>query len=430
MAAPPAFPGARRFLFAVILMLSACTSTTAPDPGAEDGGPELPSPPDVTPPPDTASPPDTAASPGIVVLTLGEPEVVMRYRGQACEEEDLPDVQTRAFRRSDGRIVLISGNAPRNRAMVGGDFDSLERDCQPILESADSPDPETFANQEWVLATYREGAVVHALVHNEYHDPVAENCRPGDTSPANPCWYNAITYARSTDEGRTFRQEPAPGRVVAAPPDPWDARSDRGAPPPYGYFTPSNIVRGPDGAFYTVIFAIPRRDEQTNRGACVLRTTDLSDPSGWRAWDGTGWTLRLGSPYADGPGTPCTFVSRPEIQDLHGSLTYNTYLERYILVGVGARNVPGGVECGFYLSLSRDLVHWTPRRLIREAKQPFPHCSDGSPDGSEIYPSLIDHRDTSVNFEFTGRTAHLYFVRWNQGLDRDLLRQSVTFELR
>lgn len=68
---------------------------------------------------------------------------------------------------------------------------------------------------------YREGNTIHALVHNEYHDPVAQFCRPGVSNPSNPCWYNAITYAVSTDGGKTFSQPPAPDHVVAALPMPW-----------------------------------------------------------------------------------------------------------------------------------------------------------------------------------------------------------------
>ncbi len=403
--------------------LLGCETPSAPEPApGEDPRVEPPPPP---------PPPDTATSPGVVTLTLGAPEMVMNYRAESCEAEDLPDVQVNAFRRSDGSVVLVAGNAPRNRAMVGGDFTSLVRDCAVLFESADEPNADGFRNQEWIVSAYREGEVVHAFIHNEYHDPVAEHCRPGDTSPANPCWYNAITYARSLDGGRTFTRADAPHHLLAASPERWIPPAERGSAPTYGYFTPSNVVEGPDGAWYMVIFGIPLRDQFTHRGVCVLRTTNLSDPQSWRAWDGVAFAHRFGNPYLEDGLHPCPFVSRSEIQDLHGSLVYSRYLERYVLVGSGARALPGGViECGFYISFSRDLVRWTPRQLIREAKQPAPHCSGGNPHGSEIYPSIIDHDDTTVNFEVIGETAYLYFVRWNQGLDRDLLRQEVRFTLR
>lgn len=382
---------------------------------------------------DPASPPipaDTAASPGVVTVGVGLPEIVMRYRTDSCEPYDLPDIQARAYRRADGTLVLVSGNAPRNYWMSGANLGSLSRVCQPVLVSGDDPRPETFDNQEWIVSVYREGGIVHALVHNEYHDPVAPNCRPGDTSPANPCWYNAITYASSTDAGRTFTQLAPPSHVVAASPERWDPVVSRGAPGPYGYFSPSNIVRGPDSAYYAMIFGIPYRDRQTERGTCVMRTTTLSDPASWRAWDGNEFSIRMGSAYI-AEGTPrCAFVSNREIGGLHGSLTWNRYLERYILVGSSAIAQDGDIVCGDWFSLSRDLIHWTTLQLIRTVKLPFPQCTTEGPEGSEIYPSLIDHTDTTVNFEVTGRTPHLYFVRWNHGLNRDLLRAELTFELR
>jgi len=373
---------------------------------------------------------DTVASPGAVSVTAGEPEIVLRYRADSCEPEDLPDIQARAFRRTDNTVVLVSGNAPRNYWMAGTGFNALTRICSPVLVSGDDPRAEMFDAQEWIVSVYREGNVVHALVHNEYHDPGPRNCKPGDTSPANPCWYNAITYASSTDGARTFRQLAAPAHVVAAAPKRWDPVTLRGAPGPYGYFSPSNIVRGRDGAFYAVFFAIPDRDRQTERGTCLMRTTNLAEPSSWRAWDGTGFTIRMASAYVTDGAPPCAFIAPRELADLHGSLTYNRYLDRYLLVGTSVEsNGAGGYTCGFFFSLSPDLVRWTPRQLLRPARQPFPPCTTAGPEGSEIYPSIIDHADTSTNFEFSFQAPYLYYVRWNQGLNRDLLRVSIRFEL-
>ena len=42
--------------------------------------------------------------------------------------------------------------------------------------------------------------------------------------------------------------------------------------------------------------------------------------------------------------------------------------------------------------------------------------------------SIIDHADTTVNFEVAGRTPYLYYIRFNDGgLDRDLVRVPLTF---
>lgn len=373
-----------------------------------------------------------------VGVTIGTPELVMDYSAQTCRRAggwDLPDVQAHAMRRPDGSLLLVSGNAPVNYSMAGPDFEHLARDCNPVLVSGDSPLASSFDNQEWLLAVYREGDTVHGPIHNEYHDPTAANCRPGVTDPGNPCWYNAITYAVSTDGGRTFSQPPAPRHVVAALPFPWDPTSSRrGAPPPHGYFTPSNIVRGADDYFYSMFMAIS--DLATSaQGQCVMRTRDLADPASWRAWDGTGFNLSMPSPYDDAgnpapTGRPaCTPVSPQAIGGLGGSLTYNDYLHRYLLVGSSVFPQQGTQVCGTEFSLSEDLVNWSTPKLLMPGKLPYPPCDEGAPDGSLIYPSLIDHADPGVNFEHTGQTPHLYYVRWNQGLDRDLLRVPVRFAL-
>ncbi|MBI4540973.1 MAG: hypothetical protein HY704_15835 [Gemmatimonadetes bacterium] len=390
-------------------------------------------PPTVSEPPPTQPSPDTAVSPGVVTVTLGAPGIVLDYSRAACEAFDVPDVYAHAVRAPDGILILVSGNAPRNFWSFGSGFNSLARSCRPVLVSGDDPTAQSFDNHEWITSVYREGNVIHALVHNEYHDPVASNCKIGDTSPANPCWYNAITYAFSTDGGRSFQQPAGPLHVVAAPPQRWDASTLRGAPGPYGYFEPSNIIRGPDSAYYSVFFAIPFKDQQTNRGTCLMRTETLAQPSSWRAWDGIGFNIRMGSPYGSGDDRrACVFIAPQQIGDLRGSLTYNTYLKRYLLVGASAESGPGGTSrCGFFFALSPDLIRWSKAQLLRQGALPFPPCQGGTAGaGSDVYPSLIDHADETINFERTGRTPHLYYVRWNRGLDRDLIRVPVTFELR
>jgi len=378
---------------------------------------------------------------GAVRVSVGPPEVVMDYSRDSCAAAaglDLPDVQARALANSqEGTLWLVSGNAPANYWMAGPGFDSLVRVCTPVLTSGDSPYPHTFDNQEWITSVYRLGETVHALVHNEYHDPFAPACRPGVTDPSNPCWYNAITYAVSHDGGRSFTQQQAPGHVVAAAPWPWTTSGwPRGRPPgPYGYFSPSNIVRHRDGFYYALFFAIPDPANPARRGTCLMRTDDLADPASWRAFDGTGFALTMRPPYApDGTPAPtglepCTFVSPGTIGDLHGSLTYNTYLEAYLLVGSGIVSTGGAPVCGTFFSLSDDLLHWSAPQLLLPGKLPYPPCTtDGDPAGSLIYPSIIDHAASPPNYETSGRTPHLYIVRWNQGLDRDLLRLPVTFE--
>jgi hypothetical protein len=88
--------------------------------------------------------------------------------------------------------------------------------------------------------------------------------------------------------------------------------------------------------------------------------------------------------------------------------------------------------CGFVLSTSVDLIHWsevqliTPARIGCDTDDTTPGQLEPVPVGG---PSLVDHSDSTTNFERPGRTPYLYYTRQNRGLDRDLVRVPLTFTL-
>jgi hypothetical protein len=355
---------------------------------------------------------------------LGAEETVFVWGTDRCEDLDLPDVPAHVVRLADGTLVLIDGDAPRNYASFGADFSSLQHNCaQFALFSGDSYYPETYDNWEWLHSIYRVGDVIHALIHNEYHDPIASNCSPGYTGPGNPCWYNSITYAFSTDGGHTFTHATPPAHVVAPPWQKWDPT---GTPPPYGYFNPSNIVEGQDNFYYSIM---PALDRSGNWATCVMRTQTLDYPTSWRAWDGTGFSLQMTSPYTSPAPASCASIGGFSGQP---TLTYNTYLQKYMMFGESAVGGPTEVVGGFFYALSADLINWTPARFIRAAYIPW-CCFDWSRTDAiaAVYPSIIDHADSTPNFERPGRTPYLYYTRPNdfpgrRDLDRDLVRVPMT----
>lgn len=359
-----------------------------------------------------------------ITFSLGPEETVFQWGTDRCEDLDLPDVPAHVVRLADGTLVLIDGDAPNYYASFGADFSSLQHSCvQPALVSGDNWYPETYDNWEWLHSIYRVGDTIHALIHNEYHDPIASNCSPGYTGPGNPCWYNSITYAFSTDGGRTFTHATPPAHVVAPPWQKWDAA---GPPPPYGYFNPSNIVQGQDGFYYSIMPAI---DRSGNGATCIMRTQTLDDPTSWRAWDGTGFDLQMASPYTGPAPASCASIGGFSGQP---TLTYNTYLQKYMMLGESAVGGPTEVVGGFFYALSADLINWTPPRFIRTAYIPW-CCFDWSRTDAiaAVYPSIIDHGDTTVNFEKPGQAPYLYYTRPNdypgrRDLDRDLVRVPMT----
>lgn len=374
-----------------------------------------------------------SVSPILASVAVGPREVVFDWTTDRCEDLDLPDGPTRVVRAEDSSLVLFSGNAPRYFASRGADFRHLKRDCvAPALTSADNLTPQSYENWEWLWSLYRDGSTWHALIHNEFHDTFGALCKVGDPSPANPCWYNSITYAVSTDGGHTFTKPLAPAHVVAAAPNVWTAPTPSTPLDGYYYFegyrAPSNIVKGPDDYYYSLMDLTPVKGIADFR-ICVMRTRALGDPSSWRAWDGTGFNLQMSSPYGTGASaTPCTALHWP-IGD--SSVTYNTYLGRFILVNESNMLIGGQRTCGFFYALSADLIHWSQPQLVAEARIPWCDADPQKPGVLEpvfvLYSSLIDHADTTANFEKTGQTPYLYYTRFNDGgLDRDLVRVPLT----
>ena len=371
-----------------------------------------------------------------VRVTVGAKEVVMDGTTQRCEELDVADGPPRFVRAEDGSLLMFSGNAPRYYVSRGTGFGSFTRDCsRPALASADRRTADSYENWEWVWSVYREGSSWHVLVHNEFHDAVAATCQPGNPAPGNPCWYNSVTYAVSTDGARSFSKPGAPAHVVAPAPNLWEPPPPN-TPPPYGqfaegYFSPSNIVRASDGYYYAFMMSIPTKFWNTMQGLCVFRTRTLGDPTTWRAWDGGGFNLRMASPYVTGQAAPVCASLGGFVIPSH--LVYNTYLERYMAVapGPGPLDVNGRATCGFFYALSADLIHWSEHRLLVEASLGWCAADPSQPGVLEpvivAYPSLVDHADTTVNFENAGRTPYFYYVRINgDNLDRDVVRVPLT----
>jgi hypothetical protein len=365
-----------------------------------------------------------------VSVALGAKEVVFDWSADRCEDSDIPDGPARVVRADDGELVLFATHETGNYLSRGDDFDSLERDCAQPHRSALDPRPESYENNEWLWSPYRVGASWHVLIHNEFHDPTSINCRPEYL-----CWYNSITYAVSTDSAYSFVKPSPPAHVVAPAPRVW-------TPPETpvqqwhvdGYHEPTNIVLGPDGYYYALM-RLKRVWPPTGidlRGVCAMRTKTLNDPASWRAWDGNGFNLALESPYVAGSEVPeCESVGMPSGAGAQG-LTYNTYLKRYMTLDEHLSWETGEQVCGFTFSTSVDLIHWSEVQILTPARIGC-DTDDTTPGQLEPvrvqYPSIIDHGDSSTNFERPGRTPYLYYTRHHGGLHRDLVRVPLTFTL-
>jgi len=426
-------------LFVVAILLSACTLTAPPPVTLAPPTPPLdaftptpsatlaPTAPtdDVfTPTPPAKQTPNPFPDP--MLMIIGEEEVIFDWTSDSCSQHNIPDLPLRAFRDVDGQVQAII-SSDTNYRMLGPDLNNLTIDCNPIMSSKYDPDPSLFTDAQWIAAPYSEdGQTIYSLVHNEYQG----HTHPGQC-PQNdyfPCWDNSITFAVSTDGGRTYTEAmQPPSHLVARFPYPYEPGSG-----PEGFRGPSNIVKGKDGYYYS-FFNVSEYGTQ-EQWVCLMRTDDLRQPGVWRFWNGTAFEGQFADPYTSDISNPkehiCSPIDRDNIgASMNESITYNTYLNRYVLVGISADWLENREVWGFYYSFSDDLINWTRRKLLVEIEFPWTVEFPGS-DVSFLYPSLLDPETTSRNFETTDKTAYLYYTRNNFGhasLDRDLIRVPVEF---
>ncbi|HXS33569.1 MAG TPA: hypothetical protein VN758_07350 [Solirubrobacterales bacterium] len=353
---------------------------------------------------------------------VGQPQSVFDWGESACEPMMYPDLPARAFRDYRGQVQLLISHFDNFR-LIGPSLDQLTVDCNPVLLSHRSALPSRFQDREWIGSIFtRDGKTVWALLHDEYQGNRHRGRCPSHSYYR--CWYNAITLARSSDGGRSYQEATPPGHLVAAAP-----RRYRPEVGPTGVFTPSNIVAGPDGAKYALVRI---RGPGAERGTCLIRTNRIQRPDSWRAWDGDGFDGRFSDPYETRQRrrTPCTPVGPGSIAEMAESLTYNTALGSYLLVGLappGAESI-GPKATGIYFSTSEDLVHWSVRKLVTRAVTPHNYaCGGPSP---LAYPSLIDPESASRTFATSGAHPYLYYTQFRyqdcrRTPERDLMRVAL-----
>lgn len=422
-------------LFLLILSVS-CALFSQPNSSLQDTSADQPDAAPIesesTEVPQTGEPPTVSAEPTPIAVAeldiVGDVEIVFDWTSDRCEAENVPDLAARAFRDDAEQVHLIISHYI-NYQMVGPDLNSLSPDCRSLMGSDYVVDPGVYNDSEWIASPYTEdGRTVYALVHNEWRG--LGRFGPCPNLPMENCLDTSITLAVSTDSGRTYTHsaEP-PAHLVATLPH--QAQAGAG---PFGIRNPSNIIKGKDGFYYS--FANVDEYQTQDQWVCLMRTDNLADAQSWRFWDGSAFEGRFINPYAEIPATPavheCAPLEWPDIgASLNDSITYNTFLNRYVLIGNSADQIGGREVWGWYYAFSDDLINWSHRKLLAEV--PLPWTIGDHTQVSYLYPSLIDPDSESRNFDMAGQTAYLYYTRHNAGqgsLDRDLVRVAVEFSLR
>lgn len=371
------------------------------------------------------------------MVIAGKEEIVLKSSDARCNNPaerhpadrqlpDVPDSSARAFRNAKGQVYLLAGSS-LDIAMVGNSLNNVKRvSCQPLLKPVRSSDPATYTNDEWMRSVYSiDGVNMLMLIHNEYHGwQYSKKCpKPSISKEYLNCWYASVTFAQSNDGGQTFTRKPSPGNIVATLP--YRYVPNMGRVGPHG---PSNIIKKPTDKYYYVMVQVDGYQAQ-KKGMCVLHGDNLN-PSTWRAWDGKGFNARFISPYTENNVTPEAHICEPVAPEAFTSVTYNTYIKKYIAIG---QKIVGDKDNSFvFYRVSDDLIRWSePQKLFQTVT--ISNWEPGDPPATAYY-SMLDPNSPSANFDITGQKMYLYFVRWQVNNDRlnnrqrDLLRIPIEFK--
>jgi hypothetical protein len=368
-----------------------------------------------------------------VTGVLGGPRVpVFVTPKQMCDPNDLPDAMARAFRDSTGTVHLVAAATDLYQSL-GPTLESAVHTCDAGYHSVNDGNPADYDDTVWIDSFYTfDGKKVAGLSHTEYHGWSF----PGECHTQNIflCEFDSDTFHISYDGGYHFSQSKAPANLVAGLP--FKYAVDRG---PMGYSVDTNIIEW-NGWFY----AMATDDGswplgcsgQTGPNRCLsqgggapIRTQDVFDPSSWRGWSGSDFSIQFVDPYT----VP---VKRPE-EHVYTPVPYMTFVTSiniYQPANVVVATIFNGYDNeygseGLYLTTSTDLVNWTtPTLVITLAK-----LLEQEPTGNWQYAyfTLLDPAAPDMNFSMIGDQPYLYYVRLNNDsyLGRTLFRQPIQLSL-
>lgn len=266
-----------------------------------------------------------------------------------------------------------------------------------------------------------DGNQVTALVHDEFHgqdfigSPQAQQYCPMSQSDWKLpyCQYWNIIGATSSNGGSKFT--PSGANVIVTPYQ-YDVSHYTTL---QGMVAQTNINQSPlDNNYY--ILAQNYAGTSGGQGVCLFRTSDPTDFTSWKGWDGKDFTVSMAqNPYTSKIPNPqsSTCTGLPSIVGISiDSLSYDTIHKIFILFGTTTAWPTGTeeTESAFVYLTSPDLINWSQPGLLMPIEW-FNQWFATSGSTGESYPSLLDPSMGSQrrNFDQIGTTPYLYYVRLN-----------------
>ncbi|MDF2117136.1 hypothetical protein PY365_16250 [Roseiarcaceae bacterium H3SJ34-1] len=354
-------------------------------------------------------------------MTLGdETQTVFQPPRDACDGNDVPDVNPRAFRDADNTIAMFALHDV-NRALRGKDLSHLKLDCKVVYRSSFSANPAAYDHQSWIAATWTDnGKDIAAIIHHEFHGDRNGLCNIPKDKAGLGCWFNTLIAANSTDGGASFHKLSSP--VVASSPFRQDVDQGRHR----GFFNPSNIVSS-NG--YKYFFSNTTGWPGQQYGVCLFRSAEPGKPNSWSAFDGKDFSIRYADPY--GPPQPLPAECKPiaPFPVAPGAVVRQRGSGLWLAVVQAWKDDKFFPVSGFYYATSRDLTTWSEPRLLFATRTLFDNACGA--DRLNSYPSILDEQAKTRNFEDVGEDAWLYYASMrvdgcSHTSDRTLVRRKIT----
>ncbi len=356
-----------------------------------------------------------AAEQPVVVRAISPPAVVYEWATERCEDNWIPDAPARAYRRTDGSLVVMATHYT-NGILRGRGFDDLKPDCAVKAEGAENPDPAAFDDRFWTeaLVPGADGKVI-ALVSHEYLGARHPGHCEAEASPGPRCWYSSLLLAESDENSFAFKLLQDDRKFLAAPPAAFDPKGKARI----GFFTTSNVIRSGDDWLYMVAWV----DLPQLHGNCLFRASAADPTGGWYALHNGVFDQQFLNPYTNGAASrTCDIVGKGGLLNILRSVVWLEHQQRWL--GVYNMSAGGSQPEGIYYTTSIDLINWSAPNLL------FRNDEAADARGCKAvyqYPSLIDHGSSSKIFDTASDDLYLYMTRFNQqscrrGLDRDLVR--------
>jgi hypothetical protein len=350
----------------------------------------------------------------------------------SCNQNDVPDAMARAFRDYQGTIHFSTASSQLFPSL-GPTLETVQHTCKTAFSSANDPNPADFNDQVWVDSFYTfDGKNIAGLGHTEYHGwAIPGECHLNHGNQyGGDCEYDADTYHFSNDGGYHFNTPKVPENFLAGVP--YKYAIDDG---PSGYSVDSNIVEL-NGWYYAVTtsWTWPRNCSGNSgphrcitSGGAPIRTQNVFDPTSWRSWDGTDFSMSFVDPYL-GP------VPHP-LQHVFTPVPYMGFVNGLNVYQVNGQDVAVATlwdywddelgTPGLYFTTSTDVINWTTPTLVVTLQD----LLSEDPKGNWLYAyfSLIDPKSPDLNFAIVGDHPYLYYVRLdNNSSGRVLYRRKIS----